>query len=121
MMNKEAARKRRAGKTKAIIRNAKSGRPRLVVHRSCSHIYSQIVVPGHNGDEVLVSASTLDKELKSKLSGSKTEQATEVGVLLATRAKTKDIIQVAFDRAGYKYHGRVKALADAAREGGLDF
>ena len=118
-MNKQQARKRRGLKTKAIIRQ--SNRARLVVHRSNMHIYSQIIVSSENGDCILVSASTLDKELKSKLSGNKREQAQQVGQLIADRAKKKEITEVAFDRAGYKYHGRVKALADSAREAGLNF
>jgi large subunit ribosomal protein L18 len=120
-MNKEIARKRRAKKTKAVIRNTKSKRPRLVVHRSGSHIYSQIIVCGEMGDKVLATASTLDKELKASLTGNKSEQAAQVGKLLAMRAKEKNILDVAFDRAGYRYHGRVKALAEGAREGGLNF
>lgn len=120
-MNKHIARKRRAQKTKAIIRTARTHRPRLVVSRSNVHMYSQIIVSGEHGDVVLVSASTLDKELKKSLKNKKVDQAMEVGKLLAQRAKEKEIIQVAFDRSGYKYHGRVKALADGAREGGLDF
>lgn len=120
-MNKDIARKRRGLKAKAVIRKARSQRPRLVVSRSNVHIYSQIIVSSENGDMVLASASTLDKELRNSLSGKKIDQAIEVGKLLAKRAKEKSIIQVAFDRAGYKYHGRVKALADGAREGGLDF
>jgi large subunit ribosomal protein L18 len=118
-MNKQIARKRRGTKTKAIIGISK--RPRLVVHRSGVHIYSQIVVAGDKGDQVIASASTMDKELKSSLTGNKCDQATQVGKLLANRAKEKKIIDVAFDRAGYKYHGRVKALADGAREAGLNF
>lgn len=118
-MNKHQARNRRGLKTKAIIRQSK--RPRLTVHRSGTHIYSQIIVPGDMGDEVVVCASTLDKELKSSLKGNKSDQAILVGKLLAKRAKEKSIIDVAFDRAGYKYHGRVKALADGAREAGLNF
>lgn len=118
-MNKQQARKRRGLKTKAIIRNSK--RPRLIVHRSSTHIYSQIVMCSDKGDLVIVSASTLDKELKATLSGNKCEQSMQVGKLLAGRAKEKNIIDVAFDRAGYKYHGRVKALADGAREAGLNF
>lgn len=118
-MNKQIARKRRGTRTKAIIGISK--RPRLVVHRSGVHIYSQIVVPGENGDQVIAAASTLDKELKASLKGNKSEQAAQVGKLLASRAKEKKIIDVAFDRAGYKYHGRVKALADGAREAGLNF
>lgn len=118
-MKKYQARKRRGVKSRAIIN--KSKRPRLVVHRSCSHIYSQIIVIGDKGDEVVVSASTLDKSLKTSLTGNKSEQANQVGKLLAQRAKEKNLIDVAFDRAGYKYHGRVKALADGAREAGLNF
>lgn len=118
-MNKQIARKRRGTKTKAIINTSK--RPRLVVYRSSAHIYSQIIVRGENGDQVIASSSTLDKELKSALTGNKCEQAMQVGKLLAQRAKDKKVTDVAFDRAGYKYHGRVKALADGAREAGLEF
>lgn len=118
-MNKVQSRARRGLKTKAIIRL--SSRPRLVVFKSGSHIYSQIVISGPAGDEVLVSSSTVDKEIRSTLSGNKSDQALEVGKILAKRAKNIEIVDVAFDRAGYKYHGRVKALADGAREGGLNF
>lgn len=118
-MNKYKARVRRGLKTKAILRH--STRPRLVVHRSVSHIYCQIIVRAEKGDKVLVSASTLDKELNSVLTGTKVEQAQQVGKLLGERAKAMQIVDVAFDRSGYKYHGRVKALADAAREAGLNF
>jgi large subunit ribosomal protein L18 len=118
-MNKQQSRNRRGLKTKAIIRQSK--RPRLTVHRSGSHLYSQILVRGEMGDIVIVSASTLDKELRPALTGNKCEQATQVGKLLAKRAKEKNLSEVAFDRAGYKYHGRVKALADGAREAGLNF
>lgn len=118
-MNKQQARKRRSLKTKAIIRLSK--RPRLVVHRSSTHMYSQIIVSGDNGDVVVVSASTLDQEIKSAIEGNKCEQAHQVGKLLAKRAKEKELSDVAFDRAGYKYHGRVKALAEGAREAGLNF
>lgn len=118
-MNKQQARTRRSLKTRAIIRQSK--RPRLVVHRSATNIYAQIIVTGEQGDLVLVSASTLDAELKSGLTGDKSEQASQVGKCLALRAKEKNVSDVAFDRAGYKYHGRVKALADGAREAGLNF
>ncbi len=120
-MNKYMTRKKRALKTRETIRNSRSARPRLVVFRSNAHIYSQIIIPGDAGDLVLVSASTMDKELKASLQGNKTDQAMQVGKLLATRAKKKELSKVAFDRAGYKYHGRVKALAEAARDAGLDF
>jgi len=118
-MNKQIARKRRGSRTKAVISNSK--RPRLVVYRSGSHIYSQILMRGELGDQVIVSSSTLDKELKTSLTGNKCEQALQVGKLLAKRAKEKQVSEVAFDRAGYKYHGRVKALAEGAREAGLNF
>ncbi len=118
-MNSQQARKRRGLKTKAIIRNSK--KPRMVVHRSTSHMYAQIVVSSDAGDIVLASASTVDKTVKSTLKGNKTEQAAMVGHVLATRAKEKNVTEVAFDRAGYKYHGRVKAVADAARAVGLIF
>ncbi|KTD75458.1 50S ribosomal protein L18 [Legionella waltersii] len=119
-MNKHSARKRRGLKTKAMIR--KSGHLRLVVHRSGINIYSQIIKQCDLGDKVLVVSSTLDKELKANLSGkNKVEQANLVGELLAKRAKAEGITKVAFDRAGYKYHGRVKALAEGAREAGLEF
>jgi large subunit ribosomal protein L18 len=119
-MNKIEARKRRGAKTRAMIRNNNT-RPRLTVFRSSLHIYAQIIERGDTGDRVLVSASTLDKELKAELKGNKRENAKQVGQLLAKRAKEKNISEVAFDRAGYKYHGRVKELADGAREGGINF
>lgn len=118
-MNKEKARLRRGLRTKAILRH--STRPRLVVHRSGSHIYAQIIVRGEKGSIVVVASSTLDKELKSSLAKTKVEQAEQVGKLLGERAKAKNIIDVSFDRAGYRYHGRVKALANGAREAGLNF
>ena len=95
-------------------------RPRLNVFRSAHHIYAQVVddSKGHT----LVSASTVDPEVKAQLEGlAKSEQAKVVGKVLAERALDQGIKQVVFDRGGYKYHGRVKALADAAREGGLVF
>jgi len=95
-------------------------RPRLNVFRSLRHIYAQVIddTSGHT----LASASTLDPEVRPQVEGlNKTEQARIVGRVLAARALEKGVTRVVFDRAGYKYHGRVKALADAAREGGLDF
>lgn len=118
-MNKCKARVRRGLKTKAILRH--SDRPRLVVHRSGVHTYAQIIVRSEKGDIVVASSSTLDKELRASLNGTKVEKAQQVGKLLAERAKAKQISKVSFDRAGYKYHGRIKALADGAREAGLDF
>lgn len=119
-MNKHSSRERRGLKAKALIR--KSGRARLVVYRSGVHIYSQIIQADKLGDVVLASCSTNDKELRASLSGKcKVEQANLVGTLLGKRASEKGITQVAFDCAGYKYHGRVKALAEGAREAGLVF
>jgi len=119
-MNKNTARARRGSKAKALIRL--SNRPRLVVHRSGLHIYAQIVVADKLGDKVLAHSSTMDTELRTKLTGkSKVEQAQLVGKTLGARASKNGISQIAFDRAGYKFHGRVKALAEGAREAGLDF
>jgi large subunit ribosomal protein L18 len=95
-------------------------RPRLNVFRSLRHIYAQVIddSQGHT----LVSASTIDPEVETQLQGlTKTEQARVVGKVLAERAVSQGIKQVVFDRGGYVYHGRVKTLADAAREGGLEF
>jgi len=100
--------------------NGTDSRPRLCVFRSPNHIYAQVIddIHGHT----LISASTLDTEVKNNTDGkSKTGRAEMVGQLLAKRAVDKGISQVAFDRGGFKYHGRVKALAEAAREGGLKF
>jgi large subunit ribosomal protein L18 len=95
-------------------------RPRLNVFRSLDQIYAQVVDDGVG--QTLASASTLDAELKPKLEGlSKVEQAKLVGKLIAERAKGRGLTRVVFDRGGYRYHGRVKALADGAREGGLEF
>jgi large subunit ribosomal protein L18 len=91
---------------------------RLSVHRTPRHIYAQVIAPA--GDRVLASASTLDSSLRAGSTGNQ-EAAAAVGKLVAERAKAAGIEKVAFDRAGYKYHGRVKALADAARESGLEF
>ncbi|MFZ4076450.1 MAG: 50S ribosomal protein L18 [Legionellaceae bacterium] len=119
-MTKQQARTRRSLKTKALIR--KSNRLRLVVYRSSCHIYAQVIKQESKGDEVIVACSTLDKTLRAQLTGKKkAEQAYEVGKMLAERAKEKNVLDVAFDRAGYKYHGRIKALAEGAREAGLNF
>lgn len=97
-----------------------SERPRLNVFRSLNHIYAQVIDDGKG--HTLVSASTIDPEVAARLEGlKKTEQARIVGKVLAERALSRGIKKVVFDRGGYKYHGRVKALADAAREGGLEF
>ena len=95
-------------------------RPRLCVFRSSRHIYAQII--DDESGHTLVCASTLEKELRDQIKGlRKTEQAAAVGKLIAQRALEKGIKSVVFDRGGYKYHGRVKALADASREAGLEF
>ena len=95
-------------------------RPRLNVFRSLRHIYAQVIDDSRG--HTLVSASTIDPEVEAQIQGlSKTEQARVVGRTLAQRALDQGVSQVIFDRGGYKYHGRVKALADAAREGGLEF
>jgi large subunit ribosomal protein L18 len=97
-----------------------SDRPRLNVFRSATQIYAQ-VIDDHTG-KTLVSASTLDPEVKSKLKEqSKVKQAALIGELIAKRAKKAGVKDVVFDRGGYRYHGRVRALADAAREAGLKF
>ena len=117
--NKRVGRARRAGKTRAQIRLL--GVPRLQVFRSLQHIYANVIVEEAQGSKILASASSLDKELRATLKGKKTEIAAGVGKAIADRAKKAGVLRVAFDRSGFKYHGRVKALADAAREGGLDF
>ena len=99
-------------------------RPRLTVYKSLKHIYAQIVVdPPIGPSKTIAGASTLSKEIQEELKNakSKTEKARIVGRLIAKRAIEKGIKKVAFDRSGYKYHGRVKALAEGAREGGLEF
>lgn len=116
MFDKKAARLSRAKKTRAHIRGL--GVNRLSVNRTNTHIYAQIISP--TGGEVLAQASTLDATLRSGAT-SNIEAATAVGKLIAERAKAAGITKVAFDRSGFKYHGRVKALADAARENGLEF
>jgi large subunit ribosomal protein L18 len=113
------ARKRRHGRVRAKVVGT-SQRPRLNVYRSLNHIYAQIIddSQGHT----LLAVSTLDPSLRQGLaSKTKIEQAAAVGKALAERAVQSGITQVVFDRGGYKYHGRVKALAEASREGGLQF
>lgn len=113
-------------KTESRLRRARRSRVkmrelcvnRLSVHRTSQHIYAQVISAA--GDKVLASASTLDTTLRSG-STSNATAAASVGKLIAERAKAAGVVKVAFDRSGFKYHGRVKALADAAREGGLEF
>ena len=117
--SRSIARNRRHQRVRKSV-NGTSERPRLSVFRSVAEIYAQVI-----NDEVgqtLVSASSIDRYLRAKMEGkTKTEQAHLVGQALAERAKDKGILQVVFDRGGYRYIGRVKALADGAREGGLEF
>lgn len=114
-MNKKIARLRRARKTRARI--ADLNIVRLCVFRTNSHIYAQII--SAEGDKVLASASTLEAEVRKDLkSGGNTEAAAIVGKRIAEKAKAVGVEKVAFDRSGFQYHGRVKALADAARENG---
>ncbi|MGD8590242.1 MAG: 50S ribosomal protein L18 [Chromatiales bacterium] len=118
-MDKKQARLRRGKRARAKIREL--GANRLTIHRSSQHIYAQIIAP--DGEHVLASASTLDKAVKEQISGatSNIAAATVVGKTIAERAKQAGIERVAFDRSGFRYHGRVKALAEAAREVGLQF
>jgi len=118
MLNKKEARIRRARKTR--VRIAIQRATRLVVSRSNCHIYAQILDPA--GNKVLASASTLEAEVRKDLkNGGNKAAAAIVGKRIADRAKALGIESVAFDRSGFKYHGRVQALADAAREHGLKF
>ena len=117
-MKKKQSRLRRARGTRAQVRLL--GANRLCIHRTPQHIYAQVIAPG--GAEVLISASTLDKDVKGQIkTGGNVEAATVVGRVLAERAKKVGVIRVAFDRSGFKYHGRIKALAEAARENGMAF
>jgi large subunit ribosomal protein L18 len=119
----DVSRVRRLGKARRHLRVRKrvtgtAGRPRLVVNRSTRHIFAQVV--DDNLGQTLASASTMDSAVRAG-TGDKTAQATETGKLLAERAKAAGIDKVVFDRGGNRYHGRIAALADAAREAGLDF
>ncbi len=117
-MDKKISRLRRARKTRAKINEL--GNYRLSIHRTPQHIYAQVFGPG--GAEVLASASTVEAEIKKEISATgNVDAAKVVGKFVAERAKTAGVTKVAFDRSGYKYHGRVQALADAARENGLEF
>lgn len=117
-MDKKEARLRRARKTRAKI--AELNIARLAVHRTNCHIYAQIF--SGCGTRVLAAASTNEPEIRKQIpNGGNVAAATVVGKLIAERAMAKGITEVAFDRSGFRYHGRVKALAEAAREGGLKF
>lgn len=117
-MEKRTARMRRARKARAQIRDV--GAHRLTIHRTPRHIYAQVIAP--EGDKVLASASTVEADLRKSLKGTgNVEAAQAVGKAIAEKAKAAGVSDVAFDRSGFRYHGRVKALADAARESGLNF
>ncbi|MEM7253666.1 MAG: 50S ribosomal protein L18 [Pseudomonadota bacterium] len=117
-MDKRSARLRRARRTRAKIREL--GVHRLTVTRTSRHIYAQVFAA--DGSRVVASASTMDKNLRDGIDhGGNAKAAATVGAAIAERAKAAGVTEVAFDRAGYKYHGRLKALADAARENGLEF
>ncbi len=113
---KKESRIRRARRSRAKMREL--GAVRLCVNRTPRHIYAQVI--SADGSTVLASASTVEKELREGATGN-VEAAKKVGSLIAARAKEAGVTEVAFDRSGFKYHGRVAALADAAREGGLEF
>ena len=117
-MNKKESRLRRARKTRAKIAELKI--VRLCIHRSNCHIYAQVY--SNCGTQVLAAASTVEAGLRTQMpNGGSVEAAKAVGKLVAERAKEKGVTEVAFDRSGFQYHGRVKALAEAARENGLKF
>jgi large subunit ribosomal protein L18 len=109
---------RRRRRVRTSLRARSAGKPRLSVHRSGRHIYAQLI--DDTAGKTLASASTLDKEFKGKSAASK-DGAAEIGKAIAERAKKAGVSAVVFDRGGFLFHGRVKALADAAREGGLEF
>ena len=113
---KKIGRLRRAKRARAKISELRVNG--LSVYRSPRHIYAQVI--SASGDQVLASASTVEKDLRGGATGN-VDAASKIGTLIAERAKAAGIEKVAFDRSGYAYHGRVKALADAARAGGLDF
>ena len=117
-MDKKTARLRRARKARSHIRRL--GMPRLTVHRSGRHIYAQVIAA--DGGQVIAAASTLQKDLRAGLNSTSDKGAAEVvGKAVAEKAIAAGVSDVAFDRSGYRYHGRVAVLADAAREGGLKF
>jgi len=117
-MEKRLSRLRRAAKTR--VRIIRQGAARLMVHRTNLHIYAQVI--DATGSKVIASASTLEKDVRATHpNGAKKEAAAVVGKRIAEKARAAGVTEVAFDRAGFSYHGRVKALADAAREGGLKF
>jgi large subunit ribosomal protein L18 len=120
MSSKKPGAVRRGARVRRALKKVAAGRPRLSIFRSSHHIYAQVIDDGRG--ETLAAASTLEKAVREKLkTGADKAAATEVGKLVAERAKAAGIEKVVFDRGSYIYHGRVKALAEAAREGGLQF
>ncbi len=120
MANTRELFERRRGRNRTQLRKVTQGRPRLSAHRSDKQIYAQIIDDA--AGRTLAAASSLEKDVREKLTtGANKDAATEIGKLIAERALKAGVTVVAFDRGGYKYHGRVKALAEAAREGGLTF
>ena len=118
MIDKKSARLKRALRARAKMREL--GAHRLSVYRTPRHIYAQVFSP--DGSQVVAAASTVEKDIRANLGGTgNVDAASAVGKAIAEKSKAAGITKVAFDRSGYKYHGRIKALADAAREGGLEF
>ena len=119
-MTKETVSERRKARVRRALRKAANGRPRLSVHRTHKQIYAQVI--DDDKGVTLASASTLEKDLKGGIkSGANVEAAAQIGKIIAERAVKAGVSEVVFDRGAYLYHGRVKALADAAREAGLQF
>lgn len=119
MSHKKVSRLRRARRARAKIRAL--GTARLCVFRTPRHIYAQVISPENGGDRVIATASSLDKDMRGNGPTGNVSAAANVGTLIAVRAKDAGVTEVSFDRSGFKYHGRIKALADAARDGGLQF
>ncbi|WP_448189876.1 50S ribosomal protein L18 [Azospirillum sp. sgz301742] len=120
MLNPKQLQERRKRRVRAQIAKKAGGRPRLSIHRTNLHIYAQIIDDA--GGRTVAAASSLEKDLRTQLKhGGNVEAAKRIGALIAERAKAAGVTEVVFDRGGNLYHGRVKALAEAAREGGLSF
>lgn len=118
VVGKNDARKRRSGKIRATIKSL-NDRPRVCAFRSSQHMHAMYTDP--HGIQVILSCSTNDKDIRSEVKGNKSEQAKLVGKKLAAKILEKGVKKIAFDRSGYQYHGRIKALADGLREGGMEF
>lgn len=119
MANRLDGLRRRGARVRRAVKARANGRPRLSVHRSGNHIYAQVI--DDTTGNTLAAASSLDKDVRAKLNGANQEAAGTIGKMVAERALKAGVTDVVFDRGGYIYHGRVKALAEAAREGGLKF